>query len=82
MIPAQILISFAKNRKSAYKAYGAFNQEREKAAARILQVCQFFLKTSKSGWVSQLKKEIDILLPDSESEDAHWIEKVNQLLNN
>lgn len=81
MIPAQILISFAKNRKRAYKAYGALDFEREKAAARILEVCQFFLKTSKSGWVSQIKKEINILLPDSESEDAHWIEKINNLLN-
>lgn len=82
MIPAQLLISFAKNRKSAYKAYGALNTEREKAAARILEVCQFFLKTPKSGWVSQIKEEITILLPESESDDAHWIEKVNNLLNN
>lgn len=81
MRPAQTLISFAKSRKRAFKAYGALDHEREKAAAEILRRCEFFLKTDKCGWVNQLRKEIEILLPSSDSEDAHWIEKINQFIN-
>lgn len=82
MIPAQLLISFARKRKKAYKVYGALDTEREKAAAEIIRVSQFFLKTNKSGWVHQIKKQIEILMPDPESQDAHWRDKIKVLFNN
>lgn len=81
MIPAQLLISFAKARKKAYKAYGAWDDQREKAAKRIIDVCQFFLNTQKTGWVSQIQNEITLLMPDPESKDSHWRDKINQILN-
>lgn len=81
MNPAQTLISFAKHRRKAYKAYGQLTQEREKAVAEILRVAQFFLHTGKSGWVNQLQKYIQILMPSSESQDAYWIDRINQFIN-
>ena len=80
MIPARLLISYAKNRKSAYKAYGLLDATKEKAVAKILEVCPFFMKSHKSGWVKQIRDEIIELLPDEESKDSHWREKILTIL--
>lgn len=80
MIPAKILISYAKNRKKAYKAYGQLDHAKEKAVSEILRVCQYFLKTDRKGWTKQIRSEILELLPDEENDAHKWREKILTIL--
>jgi hypothetical protein len=81
--PAQILIAYARQQRKAFKAFGLWDKQKEKAAQRILEVSQFFLRSEKTGWIHQIRQEVLELLPAEENEPKKELrEKILILINN
>lgn len=80
MKPAQIILSFARQREEAYKAYGLFEDEKAKAISNIKKVSSFFLKTDKTGWIKQIEGDIYKVLPSEESPQKMAREKILSLM--
>ncbi|WP_114752337.1 hypothetical protein [Pleomorphovibrio marinus] len=81
MKPAQILISFARQREKAYQAYGLCEDRKAKSIAKIKRVSGFFLQSDKKGWIKQIESEIREILPTDDSQFQKSKERVLQLLN-
>jgi hypothetical protein len=82
MKPAQILLSIAKQREQAYKAYGVLDGQKLRAISNIKRVSQFFIKSDSLNWARQIKSDLIAILPNEDSKQQKAREKIIEILRN